>query len=183
MNKIFIDANQLQRDSFALAKKIIQSDFRPTFVIGLWRGGTPIAITVHEALEYCGILTDHISVRVSSYQGIDQRTPEIKIHDLTYIKENVNAQDRILIVDDVHDTGLSMAKLIDEISLATMAREIKIAVAYYKPKKSQVNFEPDFYVKITNKWLVFPHELCGLSSKEIEQDKPDAREIINLLAK
>lgn len=183
MRKIFIDANQLQRDSFALAKMIIESDYRPTFLIGLWRGGCPIAITVHETLEYCDIQTKHTSVRVSSYKGIDQRTPKITVHDLSYVTNHLSPEDRILIVDDVHDTGLSMAKLIEQLRNETPATDIKIAVAYFKPDKSQVNFEPDFYLKKTNDWLVFPHEICGLNNDEIENDKQGIESIKSLLLK
>lgn len=181
MKKIFIDANQLQRDSFALAKKVIENNYQPTFLIGLWRGGSPIAITVHEVLEYCGMPIDHISVRVSSYSDIETQSDKIKIHDLSYVKDNITTDDRILIVDDVHDTGLSMAKLLTELKTNTAAQQIKIAVAYYKPEKSQVNFEPDFFVNTTKEWLVFPHELCGLDDDEIAQQKPGIEEIKTVL--
>ncbi|MDB4512057.1 tellurite-like stress resistance cysteine protease StiP [Arenicella sp.] len=177
MNKLFLNADQLQRDSFALAQAIVESGYRPTFLIGLWRGGTPIAITVQEVLEFCGIETNHISVRVSSYKGIDQRTAQINIHGLSYIKDNVTPNDKILIVDDVHDTGLSMAKLIKQINQLAKPQQIKIAVAYFKPEKSRVGLIPDFFVHKTNDWLVFPHELVGLSDDEIAEQKPAVEEL------
>lgn len=181
MNKSFINANHLQRQSFALAKQILESNYCPTFVIGVWRGGAPIAITVHEVLAFCDIATDHISVRVSSYQGIDQRAGQIEIQDLNYVKKNISQDDNVLIVDDVHETGLSMAKLLEEITNATNPKEIKIATVYYKPTKNQVDFKPDFYVQETKDWLVFPHELIGLSKEELEAKKPGIDALQSLL--
>ncbi|MBX2847481.1 MAG: hypothetical protein KTR16_04120 [Acidiferrobacterales bacterium] len=169
MEKIFIDANQLQRQSFALAKLILDSNYRPSFIIGVWRGGAPIAITVHEVLDYFGYQMDHTCIKVSSYQGLDRRTQEIQIQDLTYLKKLLKENDNILIVDDVHDTGLSMEELIQEIRNETKVKTIKIAAAYYKPKRSKVNFKPDFYVQETSDWLVFPHELDGLSEVEVRK--------------
>ena len=46
--KIYLDSNGLTRDSFALARKIFDSGFRPDVIIGLWRGGTPVAVAVQE---------------------------------------------------------------------------------------------------------------------------------------
>ena len=51
---------------------------------------------------------------------------------------------------------------------------MKVATVYYKPGKRLVDIKPDFYVHETEKWLVFPHELQGLSEKEILKKKPFA---------
>ena len=49
---------------------------------------------------------------------------------------------------------------------------MKVATVYYKPSKRKVEITPDFYVHETKKWLVFPHELDGLSEQEIQKNKP-----------
>ncbi|MFB1002279.1 MAG: hypoxanthine phosphoribosyltransferase, partial [Pseudomonadales bacterium] len=74
MNKRYITASELLKDSFSLGMKILDSHFRPTFIIGVWRGGAPIGIAVQEVLDVCGITTEHIAIRTSSYEGIDQRS-------------------------------------------------------------------------------------------------------------
>ena len=38
---------------------------------------------------------------------------------------------------------------------------------------------PDYYLHETNKWLVFPHELDGLSIEEIEINKPELKDLIS----
>ena len=50
--------------------------------------------------------------------------------------------------------------------------KIKVATPYFKPSKNKTKRKPDFYIHETEKWLVFPHELEGLSFEEIIQNKP-----------
>jgi len=73
VDKTFITAQQLLEDSFRLANMVYQDDFRPEFIIGIWRGGAPVGIAVQEYFEYKGSKTDHISVRTSSYYGINKQ--------------------------------------------------------------------------------------------------------------
>lgn len=181
MKKTYISASQLQQDSFTLAKKVIESDYQPTFLVGVWRGGTPIAIALHETLDVCGIRCEHTPIQIRSYTGIDNRNADIEIIGLEYLTNKLTTKDRLLIVDDVHDSGLSMQTLINKINAAATPAQIKIAVAYYKAEKNQVDFKPDFYVGKTNQWLVFPHELSGLSRAELQNEKPDIENIKTLL--
>ena len=69
MDKHFISAESLLRDSFVLARQIFDSGFRPDFIVGVWRGGAPVGIAVQEFLEFQGIPSDHIAIRTSSYTG------------------------------------------------------------------------------------------------------------------
>jgi hypoxanthine phosphoribosyltransferase len=69
LDKIFISANSLLRDSIELGLQVVRSGFRPTFLVGIWRGGAPIGIAVQEILEYNDIECDHVSIRTSSYTG------------------------------------------------------------------------------------------------------------------
>jgi uncharacterized protein len=48
MEKVFISADSLLRDSLELGLQVVRSAFRPTFLVGVWRGGAPIGITVQE---------------------------------------------------------------------------------------------------------------------------------------
>ncbi len=130
MDKIFINAQDLLKDSFKLAAQIYDSGFRPHFIIGVWRGGTPVGIAVQEYLEYMDVKTDHIAIRTSSYYGINKQSKEIRVHGLHYIIENINADDELLVVDDVFDSGRSIKALIEELSekmRRNMPEIIKIA--------------------------------------------------------
>lgn len=183
MQKTYITAEQLLHDSFALAKQIIQSDYRPTFLIGVWRGGSPIAIAIHEVLNVCNMPCNHSVVAMSSYSELNRRSAEITIQNISHLEQQLRNEDRLLIVDDVHDTGLSMQALIKSIKGSTSVNQIKIAVPYFKPNQSKVDFEPDFYINKSNDWLVFPHELSGLSNDELKNQKPEIAQIRETLLK
>ena len=57
--------------------------------------------------------------------------------------------------------------------------EIKIATPYFKPSKNQPDKRPDFYLHETDKWLVFPHEIDGLTIEEMEMNKPELKDLIS----
>lgn len=175
-DKTYLTSQDLLRDSYSLAVNILESGFKPSFIVGVWRGGTPVGIAVQELLDVCGVKSDHIAIRTSSYRGIENRDAHVRVHGLNYILKNINAEDSLLIIDDVHDTGLSIQEVIHQINRKcrkNAPREIRIATIYYKPDNSKVDFVPNYYVHETDKWLVFPHELDGLSRDEIINDKPE----------
>ncbi|MCK5345845.1 MAG: hypoxanthine phosphoribosyltransferase, partial [Candidatus Heimdallarchaeota archaeon] len=181
VEKEFISAQKLLEDSFRLGIKIFESGFKPNYIVGIWRGGTPVGIAVQELLDYFGVKTDHIAIRTSSYEGIDRRKKGIRVHGLDYISDNVNFEDRLLIVDDVFDTGLSIDAVLN--SLKAKARkntpeDIKIATTYFKPENRKTEFIPDYYIHETSNWLIFPHELDGLTNSEIEEFKPNVSKLI-----
>jgi hypoxanthine phosphoribosyltransferase len=183
MEKKFITAQELLEDSFRLAAKVFDDGFRPQFIVGIWRGGAPIGIAVQEYFDYKKVETDHISVRTSSYSGIDQQSKEITVHGLHYIIENANANDGLLIVDDVFDSGRSIKTLIGQLELLmrnNLPQDIRIACPWYKPSNNQVDISPDYFVNESKEWLVFPHELSGLTSDEIMSSKGDLANIKNL---
>ena len=175
--KTFIKAQELLDDSFRLARKVFEGGFRPNYIVGVWRGGTPVGIAVQEALDHLGVSTDHISIRTSSYDGIDKQREDVRVHGLNYIVDNVNAEDSLLIIDDVFDTGRSVQAVIDKLkqeSRRNTPEIIRIATVYYKPSKRRVDCLPDYYIHETEDWLVFPHELHGLTEQEILDHKPVA---------
>ena len=47
-----------------------------------------------------------------------------------------------------------------------------------KPNQNKTNRKPDYFIHETDKWLVFPHELEGLSAEEIIENKPELSKII-----
>lgn len=184
-DKHYITAGQLLEDSFRLAAQVYDSGFRPQFIVGIWRGGAPIGIAVQEYFDFKNVETDHIAVRTSSYYGIgtDKQSKDIKVHGLHYIIENANADDGLLIVDDVFDSGRSIFALKEKLSQLmrlNMPRDIRIACPYYKPKNTAVPLAPDYYIHSSESWLVFPHEVSGLTPQEIAEGKTDLANIRDL---
>lgn len=181
MDKHFISAADLLRDSFLLAEQIFASGFRPNFIVGVWRGGAPVGIAVQEYLEYKGLESDHIAIRTSSYYGIDQQSRDIRVHGLQYIIDRANHNDHLLIVDDVYDSGRSIDAVLRELrekSRRNLPETIRIACPWFKPSKNQTDVVPDYFVHETDQWLVFPHEINGLSEEEIKTGKPDMADIL-----
>lgn len=179
--KTYISANQLLEDSFRLADQVLKSGFRPTHIVGIWRGGAPIGIAVQELLEFRGVHADHIAIRTSSYSGIDKQEPEVRVYALGYLVNTVNPDDALLVVDDVFDSGRSIKAFIHELALKcrhNMPRTVKIATVYYKPKRNVTDLTPDYYLHEVDEWLVFPHELKGLTDEDIRQNKPGASVIL-----
>lgn len=172
--KLFISAQDLLRDSFELGARILRDGFRPTFLVGIWRGGAPVGIAVQELLDYHGVPTDHISIRTSSYSGIDQPQKTVRVHGIDYLVSRLTAEDRLLIIDDVFDSGRSLEAVVDELARRcrrNLPEQLRIATPYYKPARNRSRLKPDFFVHETDRWLVFPHELAGLTPDEIRDRK------------
>jgi len=177
MSKTYLSADQLLGDSFRLANLILDSGFRPTHIVGIWRGGAPVGIAVQELLEYRGVDCDHIAIRTSSYSGIDEQRQEVRVYALGYLVDTLNADDALLVVDDVFDSGKSIEAFLRELAhrcRLNMPRTVRIATVYYKPARNRTALKPDFFVHETDDWLVFPHEIAGLSEAEIRANKPTA---------
>jgi hypothetical protein len=179
--KIFIRPEDLLQDSFRLGAKILKSKFLPNYIVAIWRGGTPIGIAVQELLDYAGIETDHIAIRTSYYTGIGTTSNKVQVHGLGYLIDKVNYDDRLLIIDDVFDTGKSIAAVIDELKIRArknLPHKIKIATPWYKPSKNVTDRVPDYFIHETERWLVFPHELQGLTIDEIRSGKPALADVL-----
>lgn len=173
IEKIYITADSLLTSSYEMALNIYESNYRPDFIVGVWRGGTPIGIAVQEILRYLGVETDHIAIRTSSYTGIGERSKEVSVHGLGYIVERIQPDQSLLIVDDVYDTGLSIQQIIIDLHkrCGNNVPDIKVATPYYKPSNNQTTSKPDFFLYETEKWLVFPHEMMGLDLDEACSNK------------
>ena len=137
MEKLYIRSEDLLKDSFQLAWNVYESGFKPNYIVGVWRGGAPIGIAVQEFLSVLGVKSDHVAIRTSYYSGIDAKKDSVQVYGLNYVIRKLESEDRLLIVDDVHDTGNSISQIITDLKKACKKNtpEIKIATPYYKPNK------------------------------------------------
>jgi len=181
MEKLYIRSEDLLKDSFQLAWNVYESGFKPNYIVGVWRGGAPIGIAVQEFLSVLGVKSDHVAIRTSYYSGIDAKKDTVQVYGLNYVIRKLESEDRLLIVDDVHDTGNSISQIITDLKKACKKNtpEIRVATPFFKPEKNLTDNVPDYYLHETNKWLVFPHELEGLSIEEIEINKPELKDLIS----
>jgi hypoxanthine phosphoribosyltransferase len=165
MNKTYISADGLYRDAFALARLIWNSGYRPDVILVLWRGGTPVGIVIHEYFLYKGLETYHAAVKATSYTGIGTRMKP-SIEHLEGVLGDIQPGQKVLLIDDIFDTGHTMDRVKEQ--LLPKTEDIQIATLYYKPEKNETTLTPDFYIRSTDKWIVFPHELMDLTPEEIQ---------------
>ncbi|MEL0631094.1 hypoxanthine phosphoribosyltransferase, partial [Psychromonas aquatilis] len=67
--------------------------------------------------------------------------------------KNLQHHDKLLLVDDVFDTGRSIAAIIQELQRKTrlnIPEDIRVAVPYYKPTRNLTDRIPDYYLYITS---------------------------------
>jgi hypoxanthine phosphoribosyltransferase len=188
MQKKFIDADDLLRDSFQLAATIHEAGFQPDFLVGLWRGGSAVGIAVQEGLDYLGVKTDHIAIRTSyrgaaSYSEMVSRADAVRVHGLQYLLENLSSHHSLLIVDDVYSTGSSVKAVIDQLSQKTrrnMPKDIRIASVWFRPTERTLR-TPDYFVHETRDWLALPYELTGMTLAELREQRPELDSLIDRL--
>lgn len=187
MKKQFIEEQALLEDAFRLAVNIFDSGFRPDFIVGIWRGGSTVGIYVQECLQYLGVKTDHIAIRTSyrgqpSYGEMIENPESIRVHGLQYLFENLNREDKLLIVDDVLSSGYNVEAVINRLTRKckrNMPEEVRVAVPYFKPGKNLSGRKPDYFLHTTEDWLVLPYELQGLTPEEISAHKPEVKTMID----
>jgi len=168
-DKLFVSARQLNIDSVRLGRKVWAAGFRPDFLIGIWRGGTPPGIIIHEFLRMKGIEPYHTTIKTQSYQGMQRGDGGVEIKGLEHVIDVIEAHHQLLLIDDVFDTGHTMAAIVAEIRKRARRNcpDCRIATVYYKPERNETDIQPDYSVHETDDWIVFPHELEGLSESEI----------------
>jgi len=179
--KLYLDPQQLLEDSFELAARVYRSGFRPSFIVAIWRGGAPMGIAMQELFAYRGVETDHIAIRTSSYHNIDDQADTVQVFSLSYLIKKMCADDRLLIVDDVYDTGRSVQAVIDNLQAKlrlNMPHDVRVAVPYYKPTRNQTGRPPDYYLHETEQWIKFPHSLEGLTMDEVLAHRPGLHAVL-----
>lgn len=130
----------------ALAEKVRSSGRSYDLVVGIARGGIPVAMVVSDHLD---VKIDFINVK--SYNGIAERSSPRILSTLT----GTIAGKKILLVDDLVDHGVTMeivTKYLNDLG----PELIDTAVMFKKPWSK---VDPDFYLEVVDKWIVFPFEL------------------------
>jgi len=159
VEKVFVSAEMLLRDSFELALRIHESEFKPSFILGVWRGGTPVGIAVQEVLETLDAPTNHFAIRTASYGARttsfdgEEILPKVQVYGLQHVVDVIDAEDRLLIIDDIFDSGRSVDAIIREVRARcrkNTPEDIRVATIFYKPKRNLTDRTPDFYVHETD---------------------------------
>ena len=177
--KHYLSADQYQRDIWRLASEIRRSGWKPDFLVGLWRGGAPVAIAVHEFFRATGWDVRHLPLKCASYTAIGQNEGKVVFTLGDEIFGMFRAGDRVLFIDDVFDTGKTAQAVHDR--MLAVGADSRIACVYWKPAKNQTALTPDFIAKdIGSDWIVFPHEIEGLTPDEVREKDPVLADLMNV---
>ena len=169
--KLYIGAEDYLHDAWRLAAAIRRSGWQPDFLVGLWRGGAPVAVAVHEFLSVSGWDMQHVPLKCASYAGIGESAGEVVFTHGDIVFGMFRAGDRVLVVDDVFDSGRTAAAV--KARLDAAGAEMRLACVYWKPEKNETALKPDYFVQdVGTRWIVFPHEIEGLTRAEVMEKDP-----------
>ncbi|HDN62364.1 MAG TPA: phosphoribosyltransferase [Candidatus Bathyarchaeota archaeon] len=156
-----------------VANKIKSSGYVPDMIIGLARGGWCLARVL---CDFIGV-KDLVSLKVEHW-GITA-TPDGKAK-LKYPFNIDLTGKKVLVVDDITDTGESMRISVDYVKTLNPSEVRTAALRHIEGSK----FKPDYYAeKITWRWVIFPwnfvEDLCNLVEKvQSEVDKPSDTKLL-----
>lgn len=126
-----------------LAKRIMDSGFKPDVILAVSRGGLVPARIISDVLD-----VDNIVASAVKYWALAERRSErpILYHG---VEPGVVSGKRVLIVDEVADTGATLKLMVDLLNVMGVS-EAKTAVLHFK---STSKFTPDYYVERVEEWV------------------------------
>ena len=176
-DKHYLSANDYLRDTWRLAAAVKASGWKPDILIALWRGGAPVGIAMHEYFKVTGWPMQHLPLKCASYDGIGSNPGGVEFTHGDIVFGMLRKGDRVLIVDDVFDTGKTAAAV--KARIDAVGAEMRMACVYWKPQKNVTTLKPDYYVRdVGLDWIVFPHEIEGLTKDEIAVKDPMLAELM-----
>jgi len=199
MNKEFLQFDTERNNALKLAHKIYNDGFIPNVIYVSLRGGAYLGNVISEYFKIARKDQHPVyyaAVVARSYTDVG-KAEKIKVDGWTYSPDYLRVGDRVLLVDDIFDSGRTINHLAQIITDKGIPRkDLKIAVHDYKyfiDKIDQLPFQPDYWcrkhemsVNDENSWIHYlSHELVGLTQAELEKyyykHDPDLREIMDII--
>lgn len=194
--KEFLQYEIVRNDALKLAHTIYQQDgFVPDIIYASLRGGAYMANVISE--YYKVALRDHkpvlyAAVVARSYSDVKQHDA-VRIDGWTYSPDYLRPGDKIMLVDDIYDSGRTLNYLVSVLLEKGVPREsIKVVVHDYKiyKYKEQPPIRPDYWCRKfeierpdANNWINYcSHEMVGLTQEELEEHfykpYPELRDVL-----
>jgi len=184
MKKDFLHYDVMRNNAIKLAYNIYNAGFRPDVIYVSLRGGACLGNIISEFFK----VVHKSSARPVYYAAVVARSytdvanaERVRVDGWTYSPEHLRVGDKVLLVDEIFDTGRTMNHLAQIILDKGIPRgDLKIAVHDYKyffDKTYQLPIQPDYWCRkhdmsIYDKpqWIHYmSHELVGLSGDEIDE--------------
>ena len=196
MKKEFISPESIRDNALKLVYRIHSEDnFVPDIIYTSLRGGAYLANVFS---EYYKLVKNssrpvfYAAVVARSYTDVRSQS-SVMIDGWTYSPEHLRTGDKIMLVDDIFDTGKTINKLSEVIMAKGIPREdLKIVVHDYKVplyKSAHLPIQPDYYCRKhviespeDDTWIHYmSHEFVGLEMDEIEANYTDqeSRQILH----
>src|SRR5574344_1775718 len=196
MNKEFLPYDAVRNNALKMAYRIHQDGFVPDVIYVSLRGGAYVANVVSEYFKI--VRKDahpvlYAAVVARSYSDARQHDRGM-VDGWTYSPEHLRHGDKILLIDDIFDTGKTVNHLVELLlEKGIPRRDIKVAVHDYKfftEQEEQLPIQPDYWCsKFTMKnrdedrWIHYmSHELIGLTPEELEEhyykQDPELRDVL-----
>lgn len=201
MHKEFVPYDMIRNNAIKLAYRIYKDGFIPDVIYVSLRGGAYMGNVLSEYFKFVketGHPIFYAAVVARSYSGFDQQEI-IRIDGWTYNPDFLRHGDKVLLVDDVFDSGRTINYLAKVIMNRGLPRsDIKIAVHDYKVRAyipQHLPITPDYWcrkIEVQSPedelWIHYmSHELEGLTAQEIadhylKNDDPELAEALRLVA-
>ncbi len=130
------------------AQKIEAQNYKPDIIVAIARGGIIPGRIMSDLLENPNLSF----IQIEFYKDINQTLKEPNLKQT--LNTNV-AGKKILLIDDISDTGKSLNLAKTHLQNQGVI-EIKTSTLYQKPQSLTT---PDFYEKQTTDWVVFPWDI------------------------
>jgi len=156
-DKLIISFEEYLKTVEKLAVKIHQN-YKPTVLIGIMRGAAPIIDILSRIMK---LPIAYIVIQSYSGKGMEDKQGQLMFaREISSLANNKDFS-RVLLIDDLSDTGLTLNKSIEWLKkyepIKDYIKEVKTACLW---KKKSSTFEPDFCsVKLdSDPWIVQPTE-------------------------
>jgi hypoxanthine phosphoribosyltransferase len=143
-----------------LSERIKEDRFKPDVIVGVARGGWIPARILSDLLENANLA----NIKAEFYEDVAKTGKKPKITQP--VSTDIRGL-KVLVVDDVSDTGLSLSEVKKSL-VQEGAGEIKIATLHYKPHSI---LKPDYYIEETSAWIIYPHERYEFIKSTIKKMK------------
>jgi len=199
MNKEFLRFDIERNNAIKLAYRIYSEGFIPDVIYVSLRGGAYLGNIIS---EYFKIVHKgnrpvyYAAVVARSYTDV-AKAEKVKVDGWTYSPDYLRVGDKVLLIDDIFDSGKTINHLAQIILEKGIPRsDLKIAVhdyKYFTDKKEQLPIQPDFWcrkhqvsVHDDSYWIHYmSHELVGLTAPELEENyyrqDPELRDALKII--
>jgi hypoxanthine phosphoribosyltransferase len=200
MKKEFLQFDVVRDNAIKLAHRIYSEGFIPDVIYVSLRGGAYLGNVIS---EYFKIVHKgerpvyYAAVVARSYTDV-AKAEKVEVDGWTFSPDNLRAGDKVLLVDDIFDSGKTINYLAQIILEKGIPREnLKIAVhdyKYFTDKEKQLAIQPDYWcrkhdvsIQDDGYWIHYmSHELVGLTEKELEENyykrDPELRKSLSIIA-